>query len=158
MLCLVVAVLGTVAFAEKEVFRITETDNDLAGFYVQINDSSKIFQQLGGPDDKGYFTYLYSLPVNPGAWHIGVGKNEERIIGVYSASGGNNEPPIKNWKSNKGEVQVFNVKKMPSVVSTLMQMEANEGSVTVNGGVGLPKFPQNANLQAGTLYCGFKMA
>ena len=158
MLCLIVAVFGAAALAEKEVYIVFGTNSPIAGFYEQIDDSGKIFQQLGGPDDKGYFTYLYNLPNNPEAWHVGIGKNEERILPFYSASGGNDEPPIKNWKSNKGEVQVFNVKKMPSVVSTLMQMEANEGSVTVDGGVGLPKFPQNANLQAGTLYCGFKMA
>ena len=145
MLCLVLAVLGTSVIAERGVFEITETYNDLAGFYVQIDEHSKTFQQLGGPDDKGYFTYLYNLPNNPEVWHIGIGKNKERIKGFYSASDGNGGPSVENWKNNKGEVQVFKVRKSPSLVSTLMQTEANGGSVTVDGGEGLPKLPQYVN-------------
>ena len=142
MLFLVVAVLGTAAFAERGVYEITETDNDLAGFYVQIDEHSKTFQQFGGPDDKGYFTFLYNLPNNPEVWHVGFGKHVERIIGFYSASGGNDGPSVENWKSNKGEVQVFKVRMSPSLFSTLMQTEANKGSATVDGRVGCPNYPK----------------
>ena len=136
MLCFVVSVLfGARAFAEQEVYRIKGTNNPIAGFYVQIDENSKIFQQLGGPDDKGFYTYLYNLPENPGVWNIGVGKNEENLKGFYTASGRNDEAPIQNWKSIKGEVKAFKVEKNPSLVSTLSETEANEGSATLDGGL-----------------------
>ena len=74
--------------------------------------------------------------------NVKVTKHEERIIGFYSASGGNDGPSVENWKSNKGEVQVFKVRMSPSLLSTLMQTEANKGSATVDGRVGCPNYPK----------------
>ena len=136
MLCLVVAVLGTIAFAEQEVYKIT-TSNDAAGFYVQIDEQSKTFQKLGGPTDSDYFVYLYYLPKYPGSWNIGVKKNEENVKrSLISASVRKYRPPRKGWKSTKTEKAVaLEVTKKPSLVFTLKETEANEGSATVDGGV-----------------------
>ena len=133
MLWLVVTVLATTALGENRVYSVTETNNPIAGFYVQIEENSEIYQQLGGPNDVGYFTYLYNDPNNTEVWNIGIGKNKEKITGFYTASGANEGPPVKGWKSSNGKEKSFQVKKIPSLVSTLKETEENEGSSTLDG-------------------------
>ena len=137
MLCFVVAVFGSVALAETEVYRINGTIKDAAGFYVQIDEDSKTYQKLGGLPNSDHFLYLYHLPKYPGNWNIGVRKNEEKVIrSLISASGRNDRPPRKGWKWTKtGNALALEVTKNPSLVFTLNETEANEGSATVDGGL-----------------------
>ena len=44
-------------------------------------------------------------------------------------------PPVKGWKNMGNKDQAFEVRKKPSLVSTLEETEASEGSATVDGGV-----------------------
>ena len=139
MLCLIVAVLGSVVFADQEVYEINGTKFEAAGFYVQIDYFStlrlKTFRQLGSPTDSGLFIYLYNLRKKPGVWNIGVRNKEGQLQRLYSASGRKDGPPVKGWKSRKGADQVFEVWKKSNLVSTLTWTEANEGSATVDGGL-----------------------
>ena len=98
MLFLVVAVLGATALAEKEVYRISGAKTLATGYYVQIDEHT--FQQLGGPNDLGYFLYLVKLRVdnvNDNVWNIGGRKKEGESLGklknFYTASGENDGPP-----------------------------------------------------------------
>ena len=136
MLFLVVALLCKTAFAEKEVYNIP-TAKRHGGFYVQIDESGKIFQQLDGAKNPwGYFTYLYSL--SEGSWNIGIKNEKGDFTGSYNAATsttGNDGPPVKGWKNKKGTLQTFRVEKKQSLVSTLEETEANKGSDTKGGGV-----------------------
>ena len=111
MLWLVVTVLATSALGENRVYSVTETNNPIAGFYVQIEENSEIYQQLGGPNDVGYFTYLYNDPNNTEVWNIGIGKNKEKITGFYTASGANEGPLLKDGRVAMAKKSRFRLRK-----------------------------------------------
>ena len=119
MFCIVL--LYTAVSAERGVYEITDTDEIIAGLYVETEDPST-FQQLGGPDDEGYFLYLYSRPNNPTKWMLGDGKNKKRITNPYSAQAHMqkmHEPPQDGWTSTKtGRTQRFKVSRRSSLLST----------------------------------------
>ena len=135
MFCIVL--LYTAVSAERGVYEITDTDEIIAGLYVETEDPST-FQQLGGPDDEGYFLYLYSRPNNPTKWMLGDGKNKKRITNPYSAQAHMqkmHEPPQDGWTSTKtGRTQRFKVSRRSSLLSTLEDTEAKGGSFTLDGG------------------------
>ena len=125
------------ALAERRVFEITDTDEIIAGLYVETEDPNA-FQQLGGPDDEGYFLYLYNRPNNPTKWMLGDGKTKKRITDPYSAEAHMqkmHEPPQNGWTSTKtGKIQRFKVLRRSSLLSTLEETEANGGSFALAGG------------------------
>ena len=135
MICIVL--LCTAALAERRVYEITDTNEIIAGLYVETEDPHT-FQQLGGPDDEGYFLYLYNRPNNPMKWMLGDGKTKKRMTDPYSAQAHNQdkqEPPQNGWKSTKtGRKQRFKVLRRSSLVSTLEDTEGNSGSFSLDGG------------------------
>ena len=135
MFCIVL--LCTAALADTRVYEITDTDEIIAGLYVETEDPHT-FQQLGGPDDEGYYLYLYNPPSNPTKWMIGDGKNMKRIEDSYSAQAVLQEqenPPQNGWTSSEtGTIQHFKVLERSSLVYTLKQTETNNGSLTLAGG------------------------
>ena len=155
MFCIVL--LCTAALADTRVYEITDTDEIIAGLYVETEDPHT-FQQLGGPDDEGYYLYLYNPPSNPTKWMIGDGKNVKRIEDSYSAQVVLQEqgvPPQNGWTSSEtGIIQHFKVLERSSLVSTLKQTETNNGSLTLAGGaVCLDQSSNTWMMVAGPIKC-----
>ena len=130
-----ILLLCSAALADTRVFEITDTDEIIAGLYVEIEDPD-IFEQLSGPDEQGYFIYLHRRPSNPTKWMLGDGKNKKEITDSYSAQAvSQEEPPPKGWTSIKtGRRQSFKVSRRSSLVSSLEQTESDGGSFTLDGG------------------------
>ena len=107
MLFLVAAVLvstslpRTLASLEKRVYEIIGETGDFAGLYVET-EMSRIFQQLGGPNEDGYFLYIYRLTYKPKQWRIGERNKDKKglqIIASFKAvSKTDDEPPSEGWK------------------------------------------------------------
>ena len=80
MLCIVL--LFTAASADTRVYEIRDTNEIIAGLYVQTEEP-QTFQQFGGHDEEGYFLHIYKHSSNPTMWKIGDGKNMKRINDSY---------------------------------------------------------------------------
>ena len=130
-----ILLLCSAALADTRVFEITDTDEIIAGLYVETEEPDTL-QQLGGPDEQGYFIYLHRRLSNPTKWMLGDGKNKKEITDSYSAQAvSQEEPPPKGWTSIKtGRRQSFKVSRRSSLVSSLEQTESDGGSFTLDGG------------------------
>ena len=139
MLLLVAVALVSTSSAEKRVYEIIGTTGDFAGLYVET-EVPRIFQQLGGPTEDGYFLFLYHLNWKPKEWRIGDRKKEikgQRITPAYKAvSKTDYEPPSEGWTGVRtGREKEFRVVKRPNLASTLEQTEEVGGSLASDGGV-----------------------
>ena len=135
MFCLLVVLGLSPVFGENRVYELTGTRDVIAGFYVETDLPLK-FQRLGGPDNQGYFFYLYNLHNYSTEWRIGDGRTESEITDDYMALGSNDGPPEGGWRTlSDDKKRDFKVIKKPSLWYGLKQTEEKGGSGCLDGGV-----------------------